>query len=106
VKDEGSNLNIVIIVLRVVVSYDILGLKENYQGTCSGHAFSKACQYVTTNEKKYKKLTYVFIKITQKKSIEVYHLAKKIQERLIIVEQTCVEFGLAQRKFNTSIKTR
>jgi hypothetical protein len=66
VKDEGSNLNIMTIVLKAIVCYDILGLEESYQGTCFGHAFSKACQYVTTNEKVCKNLTYVFIKITQR----------------------------------------
>jgi hypothetical protein len=66
VKDERSNLNIMTIVLKAVVSHDILGLEESYQGTCSGHAFSKACQYVTTNEKVCKNLTYVLIKIIQR----------------------------------------
>jgi hypothetical protein len=66
VKDEGSNLSIMTIVLKIVVSHDILGLEESYQGTCSRHAFSKACQYVTTSEKVCKNLTYVFIKITQR----------------------------------------
>ncbi len=41
-KDERSNLNIMIIVLKAVVTYEILGLEESYQGTCFGHAFSKA----------------------------------------------------------------
>jgi hypothetical protein len=66
VKDKGFNLNIMTIVLKAIVSYDILSLAESYQGTCFGHAFSKACQYFTTNEKICKNLTYVFIKITQK----------------------------------------
>ncbi len=45
VKDEGSNLNTMIIALKIVVSYDILSLEETYQGTCFGHAFLKAYQY-------------------------------------------------------------
>ncbi len=48
-KNEGSNLNTMIIILKVVVIYDILGFEESYQGNHIGHAFSKACQYVTTN---------------------------------------------------------
>jgi hypothetical protein len=55
-----------IIVLKVIVSYDILSLEESYQDTCFEHAFSKAYQYVTTNELFCKNLTYDFIKITQK----------------------------------------
>jgi hypothetical protein len=34
VKDEGSNLNTMIGALKIVVSCDILGLEESYQGTC------------------------------------------------------------------------
>jgi hypothetical protein len=45
VKDEGSNLNAMIITLKVVVNYEPFGLEENFQGTYFGHAFSKACQY-------------------------------------------------------------
>jgi hypothetical protein len=45
VKDEGSNLNAMIGVLKYVVNYESFGLEENFQGTCFGHAFSKACQY-------------------------------------------------------------
>jgi hypothetical protein len=37
--------------LKSIVSCDILGLEESFQGTCFGHAFSKACQYATTKEK-------------------------------------------------------
>jgi hypothetical protein len=36
VKDEGSNLNT--ITLKTIVSCDILGLEESYQGTCFWHA--------------------------------------------------------------------
>ncbi len=54
VKDKGSNLNTMIDVLTIFLSCDILGLEENYQGICFGHAFSKACQYATMDEKVYK----------------------------------------------------
>jgi hypothetical protein len=43
VKDEGSNLNTMTITLKLVVSCEVLDLEENFQGTCFGHAFSKAC---------------------------------------------------------------
>jgi hypothetical protein len=48
---------------KIVGNCDILGLEESYQGTCFGHAFSKVYQYVIANEKVYKNLTYIFIKI-------------------------------------------
>jgi hypothetical protein len=47
VKDEGSNINIMIIALKSIVSCDVLGLEERFQGTCLGHAF---CQYDTIED--------------------------------------------------------
>ncbi len=49
-KDEGFNMNIMIFTLKTIKIYDILGLKESYQGTYFGHAFSKACYYAATNK--------------------------------------------------------
>jgi hypothetical protein len=43
VKDEGSNLNFVTIVLKFVVNCEVLGLDESFQDFCFGHVFSKAC---------------------------------------------------------------
>jgi hypothetical protein len=62
VKNEGSNLNTMVSVFKVVVKCEVLGLKENFQGTCLEHVFSKACQYATNNEKVCKGLKYVSIK--------------------------------------------
>jgi hypothetical protein len=53
---EGSNLNIMTTTLKSIVSCDMLGLEESFQGICFGHAFFKACQYATTKEKVCKKL--------------------------------------------------
>ncbi len=64
-KNKGFNLNIKTIALKIVVSCDILGLEESYQGTYFGHAFSKAYQYATIDEKVCKDLTYVSIKNAQ-----------------------------------------
>jgi hypothetical protein len=36
VKDEGSNLNIMIDVLKLVISCNILDVEENLQNTCFG----------------------------------------------------------------------
>ncbi len=60
-KDEGSNLNTLTHVLKSVVKCETLALKESFQ-TCFGCAFSKVCQYATTNDKVCKNLKYVFIK--------------------------------------------
>ncbi len=62
VKDEGSNLNTMVNVFEFVVKCEVLGLEENFQGTCFEHVFSKACQYANNNEKVCKGLKYVSIK--------------------------------------------
>jgi hypothetical protein len=31
------------IALKFIMKYEALGLDENFQGTCFGHAFVKAC---------------------------------------------------------------
>jgi hypothetical protein len=51
VKDEGFNFNAMISALKFVINYKYLGIEESFQGTCFGHAFSKACQYDTIEEK-------------------------------------------------------
>jgi hypothetical protein len=43
VKNEGSNLNTMIIALKCIMNYEALGLDESFQGTCFGHVFFKAC---------------------------------------------------------------
>jgi hypothetical protein len=77
-KDEVSNLNFMIIVLKFVVSCEVLTLEESFQVTNSGHVISKACQYVTTNEKKIWKLQICFMKFEQAKLAKVHNLAQKV----------------------------
>jgi hypothetical protein len=48
-----------------------LGLEENFKGIYFGHALSKACQYATMDEKVYKTLKYVFVKIAQR-DLQIY----------------------------------
>ncbi len=71
VKDERFNLNIMTLTLKFVVSCDVLGLEENFQGTCFGHAFIKACQYATIDEKICKCLRSISIKALK----EIYRSA-------------------------------
>jgi hypothetical protein len=54
-----------IITLKSIISCDMLGLEEFFQGTCFGHAFSKVCQYATTKKKVCKNLQYALIKSVQ-----------------------------------------
>ncbi len=51
VKNKRSNLNIINVALKSIISCDVLDLGENFQGTCFSHAFLKTCQYAKTNEK-------------------------------------------------------
>jgi hypothetical protein len=65
VKDESFNLNAMTFALKYVVSCETLGLQESFNGTYFGMLLSKACQYVTTNEKVCINLRYVSIKANQ-----------------------------------------
>jgi len=65
-KNERSNLNVMIIALKYFGSCDVLQLEESFQETCFGHVSSKACQYATRDEKVYKWFKYVFIKFASK----------------------------------------
>lgn len=51
VKDEGSNLATMTRALKNIINCDALGLSEPFQGSCFGHAMSKACQYATSDDK-------------------------------------------------------
>jgi hypothetical protein len=65
VKDEGFNLNAMIVMLKFVVNCEYLGIKKSFQDTCFGHAFSKACQYDIAEEKICRNLKYVSINSTR-----------------------------------------
>lgn len=79
-KSDMSNLKTTITRTKSIVSYEILCLWENFQGTCFRNAFLKTCQYATMDEKVHKGLKYVFIKIAQKGYVKVFHLAQKIKK--------------------------
>jgi hypothetical protein len=51
VKTEGLNFNATNNALKSIVSFDYLDLDEKFQGIYFVHAFTKACQYYTSNEK-------------------------------------------------------
>jgi uncharacterized protein with NAD-binding domain and iron-sulfur cluster len=63
VKDEGANLNAMTTTYKFVVDYEVFGMEENFQGTCFGHAFFKACQYGTNKEFFCKNLKHISIKL-------------------------------------------
>jgi hypothetical protein len=51
-----------IVTLRSIVTYEILGVMESFQSTYFGHVFFKACQYAIVGEKVYRGLKCVFVK--------------------------------------------
>ncbi len=65
VKHEGANLNGMIATSKLVVNCEALNVIESFLGTCSIHAFFKACQHSTYHERMSKDLKYVSIKLVQ-----------------------------------------
>jgi hypothetical protein len=64
-KDESTNLFIMTNVFKQIVSFEKLVILASFEGVCFGHALSKACQYVTSNEKVSLGLQLVNIKFAQ-----------------------------------------
>ncbi len=60
VKDEGSNLNIMIIALKFVIKCEVLGLDESFDNSCFGHVFFKTCQNATIDKKKFIGISSLF----------------------------------------------
>ncbi len=106
VKDEGSNFNAMISVLKFVVNCELFGLEKSFQGTCFGHAFSKACQYGITKEKIYRNLKYVCIKSTQAKLKKCIIWPKEFGKSRHEWNKACLEIAIRPKKLNTLIKTR
>jgi len=67
-----------IIVLKLVVKCEVLGLNESFQDVCFGHVFSKACQYAITNNFFCKNFKFVSIKYTQSNEQKCIIWPKKI----------------------------
>ncbi len=58
-------MNTITNVFKFVIKCEALGLKKTFQETWFRHVFSKAYQYVTSDEIVCKGFQYVFIKSTQ-----------------------------------------
>jgi len=92
--------------LKSIVSCDMLGLEENFQGVYIGHAFSKTCQYVTIDEKVCKDLWYVLIKYAQGDLQKCIIWPKKSRKARQEWEKARVNLGLPPWKLNTLVKIR
>ncbi len=63
VQDRASNLKFMTIVLKSVVSCEVLGVTKSFQGPCFGYAFFlRAYEYATTKKRMCMGLKYVPIK--------------------------------------------
>jgi hypothetical protein len=87
--------------LKFVIKCEVLGLDEIFQGASFGHVFSKACQYVTIDEKVCRNFMFVSIKSTQS-NLQKCIIWKGTQQW----NKICSDFNLPPRKLNTPMKTR
>jgi hypothetical protein len=91
--------------LKYVVSCETLGLQKSF-GIYFGHAFSKACQYATIDEKMCKNLRYVFIKANKANLQKNITWPKKFGRGRQELTKACVDFGIHPTKLNTLVKTK
>ncbi len=106
VKDEGSDLNTMTIALKFVVKYEVLGLDENFQGSCFGHVFAKACQYANINEKVCRNLKFVSIKSAQSDLKKCITWPKFFGKGRQEINKACSKSNFPPRKLKTLMKTR
>jgi hypothetical protein len=79
---------------------------EPFHGFHFGHALSKVCQYVITNDKMVHRLNYTFIKAMQiniQKCITWFKILGKGKKRW---DKTCIDFKLKSKKFNTPMRAK
>ncbi len=105
-KYEGSNLQTYASALNIIVSCHILTMSEPFDASCFGHALSKACQYVTIDDKIAYNLNYAFIKSTQANIQKCITWPKKSSKSKQTWDKACIDFRLNPKKLNTyEIKT-
>jgi len=94
VKDEGTNLSTMTNVLNQIVTCENLGIKAPFESICFGHAFSKACQYTTFDEKVSSNLQPLNIKVAQSSIQSCITWPKKISKGRIEWTKACLNGGL------------
>ncbi len=92
--------------LKFNISCDVLGLTKSFQGRYFGHAFSKACQYASIDEKVYTPLKYISIKTAQSDLQKFIIWPKTLRKGRQEWNKVYVYFNLPKRKLNTLVKTR
>jgi hypothetical protein len=83
VKDKGTNLANMTIILNFVISCEALNLLVPFDGACFGHVMSKAAQYVTNDDKISKDLVPISVKSTQMSLQSCITWPKKLGELTI-----------------------
>ncbi len=91
--------------LKLIVSCDILGLEDSFQGTDFGLAFSTACQYALTNEKVCKGFKYVFVKTTQSDIYKCINWSKKLRKGKQEWNKACANLNILFKK-NILVKNK
>lgn len=81
------------------------GLNERFQGNFFGHVFSKACQYVITNETFCKNLKFISIKFAQSDLQKCITWRKNFGNNKQGWNKACLDFYLPLRKLNSPMKT-
>ncbi len=94
VKDQGSKLGAMTIALNFVVNCDNLRLEESFQGTCFGHAMSKACQQGTIDEKVSVGLHEMSIKFAQANFQKCITWPKRSEKRHEEWTKACIDARL------------
>jgi len=103
VKNERSNLNVMIITLKSSMKCEVFGLDGSFQKTCFCHVFfKKACQNATTNEKNLE-IEKCFNQIYIVKFAQMHNMAKKSMKEKKEWNKTCENYNIFPRTLNTSI---
>jgi hypothetical protein len=103
-EHEGFNLQTCAFALRSIVSCSNLALLEPFDGLCFGHAFSKVCPYVTSNDKMSIGLPFTSINVVQgaiQKCITWPNFFGKGKQAW---GKACIKFRLRPRKLNIFVK--
>ncbi len=73
--------------------------KNVFQGTCFNHAFSKACQYATKDEKVCKGLKFLFVKVVQLDLQKCIILPKTLGKGRQEWNKACVNLGIPRKLY-------
>jgi hypothetical protein len=103
-KDEGTNLSTMGVVMHSIIDYEPLKILRVCEGMCFGHVMSKACQYATNDDKIYVGLKNVNVNKTHSKLQKTITCTKKSKKGRQEWERACFENGMWHHKLKTLVK--